>query len=63
MAPGSEEQLFEERLARLDQDIGEIIQIAERNPSVIAAQGVRVQLLLSYLRSWREVQPQLRVVR
>lgn len=63
MAPGSAEQQFEERLARLDSDIGEIIKLAERNPSLVAVQGVRTQLLLSYLRSWRDTPAQLRIVR
>lgn len=61
MSPGSIEQIFEEKMARLDQDIQDIIQLAERNPGVVAAQGVRVQLLLSWLRDWR-AGPQLRVV-
>ena len=63
MAPGSAEQQFEERLARLDQDIGEIIKLAECSPEVVAAQDARTQLFLSFLRERVRTPAQLRVVR
>lgn len=63
MAPGSEAQLFEERLSRLDQDISEIIAIAERSPEVVAVQDARTMLFLSFLRERARMPTQLRVVK
>lgn len=53
MAPGSVEQMFEEKLARLEGEIELIIRYAERNPGVIAHQDMRTQLFLSALREWK----------
>lgn len=62
MSPGSPDQLFEQKLASLYREIDEVICEAERRPQVVAMQDVRVQLLLSYLRAWRQAPERLRAV-
>lgn len=54
MSPGSPEQMFEEKLARLEGEIELIVRIAEREPQIVAVQDMRTQLLLSYLREWKK---------
>lgn len=62
MSPGSDQQLFEQRLAAWRSEAEELTRLAKRYPEVVAQQDIKSQLLLSYIQTWMREPIQLRVM-